>query len=95
MRRPGDGSGLRFGHTAAELGAQSPAEALERDGRDVARTPGREDGAERAADPRERMWSGVDAVHDDGTLRVDLGVTVDGRAVLAKCQAVVEPPVGR
>ena len=37
----------------------------------------------------------VGAVHDDGTLRVDLGVTVDGRAVLAKCQAVVEPPVGR
>jgi len=37
----------------------------------------------------------VGAAHDDGTLRVDLGVTVDGRAVLAKCQAVVEPPVGR
>ena len=37
----------------------------------------------------------VGAVHDDDTLRVDLGVTVDGRAVLAKCQAVVEPPVGR
>ncbi|MGM0385071.1 MAG: MaoC/PaaZ C-terminal domain-containing protein [Actinomycetota bacterium] len=37
----------------------------------------------------------VGAVDDDGTVRVDLGVTVGGRAVLAKCQAVVEPPVGR
>lgn len=33
----------------------------------------------------------VGAVHDDGAVRVDLGVTVEGRAVLAKCQAVVEP----
>lgn len=33
----------------------------------------------------------VGAVHDDGTVRVDLAVTVDGRSVLAKCQAVVEP----
>jgi acyl dehydratase len=33
----------------------------------------------------------VGAVNDDGTVRVDLAVTVEGRAVLAKCQAVVAP----
>lgn len=34
----------------------------------------------------------VGAVHEDGTLRVDLSVTCAGRAVLAKAQAVVRPP---
>lgn len=35
----------------------------------------------------------VGAVNDDRTIRVDLAVTLDGRGVLAKTQAVVEPPL--
>ena len=34
----------------------------------------------------------VGAVNDDGTIRVDLAVTLNGRGVLAKAQAIVEPP---
>lgn len=33
----------------------------------------------------------VGAIGDDGTIRVDLAVTVDGRGVLAKAQARVAP----
>ncbi|HZK04323.1 MAG TPA: MaoC/PaaZ C-terminal domain-containing protein [Actinomycetaceae bacterium] len=34
----------------------------------------------------------VGALNDDGTLRVDIAVTFDGRGVLARTQAAVVPP---
>nr|NLD40449.1 acyl dehydratase [Actinomycetales bacterium] len=36
----------------------------------------------------------VGVVNEDGTIRVDLAVTFEGRGVLAKCQAVVSPQGG-
>ena len=34
----------------------------------------------------------VGAVNEDGTIRVDLAVLFEGKGVLVRCQAVVDPP---